>query len=75
MPSVSKKQKHLMDAVAHGWKMPGGKGPSEKVAKDFVRADKAKGSRPERAKARKGKLDKWARARSDAKSNVSEYKT
>lgn len=27
------------------------------------------------AQKRKEKLDKWARARSDAKSNVSEYKT
>lgn len=29
----------------------------------------------ERVLARKTKLDKWARARNDAKSNVSEYKT
>lgn len=54
-----------MDAVAHGWNMPGGKGPTKKVAKDFVRADKAK--------ARKDKLNKWAHG--DAKSNVGEYKT
>jgi hypothetical protein len=65
MPSVSKKQKHLMDAVAHGWKMPGGKGPSRKVAKEFTRADKAR--------QRKDKLNKWAHG--DAKSNVGEYKT
>jgi hypothetical protein len=71
MPSVSKKQKHLMDAVAAGWKMPGGKGPSEKVSKEFVRADKSKASRPARANAvrrytreaakdRKSQLNKWA---------------
>jgi len=32
-----------MDAVAHGWHRPGGGGPSESVAKEFVAADKAKG--------------------------------
>lgn len=32
-----------MRAVAHGWHKPGGGGPSEKVAKEFVNADKAKG--------------------------------
>ena len=42
MPSVSKAQKRLMDAVAHGWRKPGGGGPSVSVAKDFVRADKVK---------------------------------
>jgi hypothetical protein len=30
-----------MDAVAHGWKMPGGGGPSKAVAHEFVAADKA----------------------------------
>lgn len=75
-----------MDAVSHGWHMPGGKGPSVKVAKEFVRADKSKESRPERAKARKDKLNKWAQsskedskrvkyAHGDAKSNVGEYRT
>lgn len=61
-----------MQAVAHGWHKPGG-GPSQKVAKEFVRADKSKASRPARAKDRKSKLNKWAHG--DAKSNVGEYKT
>lgn len=43
MPSVSRAQKRLMDAVAHGWHKPGGGGPSVKVAKDFVAADKSEG--------------------------------
>ena len=42
MPSKSPAQKRLMDAVAHGWKKPGGGGPSKAVAKEFVAADKAK---------------------------------
>jgi len=62
-----------MDAVAHGWNMPGGKGPSVKVAKEFVRADKVKASRSERKKTRDSKLNKWAHG--DAKSNVGEYTT
>ena len=43
MPSKSPAQKKLMDAVAHGWKKPGGGGPSVKVAKEFVAADKKRG--------------------------------
>lgn len=62
-----------MDAVAHGWKMPGGRGPSMSVAKEFVRADKVKASRHEQAQKRKDKLNKWAHG--NAKSSVSEYKT
>lgn len=31
-----------MRAVAHGWKKPGGGGPSKAVAKEFVAADKKK---------------------------------
>lgn len=73
MPSVSKKQKHLMDAVAHGWNPDKIKGPTKKVAKEFVRADKNQASRPERTKARKDKLNKWAHG--NAKSNVGEYRT
>ena len=42
MPSVSAKQARLMRAVAHGWKKPGGGGPSKSVAEDFVSADKGK---------------------------------
>jgi hypothetical protein len=45
MPSKSKSQAKLMRAVAHGWKKPGGKGPSPKVAKEFVRADKQRAHR------------------------------
>lgn len=43
MPTVSPAQKRLMLAVDHGWQKPGGKGPSQKVAHDFVEADKAVG--------------------------------
>lgn len=44
MPSKSAKQAKLMRAVAHGWKPSRIKGPSRKVAKEFVAADKkAKG--------------------------------
>lgn len=43
MPSVSGKQHRLMEAVAHGWKPPSGKGPSPAVAKEFVAADKKEG--------------------------------
>jgi hypothetical protein len=67
MPSTSKKQERLMAAVAHGWKPDKFKGPPVKIAKEFNRADEAKH--------RKSKLDKWARARNNAKSNVGEYKT
>lgn len=42
MPSTSAKQARLMRAVAHGWKKPGGGGPSVAVAKDFAEADKGK---------------------------------
>jgi hypothetical protein len=40
MPSKSAAQHRLMEAAAHGWKKPGGGGPSAKVGKDFVKADK-----------------------------------
>ena len=39
MPSKSPAQARLMAAVAHGWKKPGGGGPSAKVAKEFNRED------------------------------------
>lgn len=42
MPSVSKKQAHLMAAVAHGWQPPG-RHIDVGVAKEFHAADKAKG--------------------------------
>lgn len=42
MPSTSEKQAKLMRAVAHGWKKPGGGGPSVSVAKEFSAADKGK---------------------------------
>jgi len=40
-----------MAAISHGWKMPGGGGPSVKVAKEFNKADKgsamlSKGMKP-----------------------------
>lgn len=42
MPSTSKKQHNLMEAVAHG-KNYGKKGLTKKVAKEFVVADKKSG--------------------------------
>jgi hypothetical protein len=43
MPSQSKKQHRMMQAVAHGWKPKYRKGPSQAVAKEFVKADKSAG--------------------------------
>ena len=40
MPSKSPAQANLMRAVAHGWKKPGGGGPSRAVAREFVNADR-----------------------------------
>lgn len=40
MPSKSPAQARLMRAAAHGWKKPGGGGPSQSVAREFVNADK-----------------------------------
>lgn len=42
MPSVSKKQHNFMEGIAHGMKPKSGKGPSVKVAKEFVAADKGR---------------------------------
>jgi hypothetical protein len=42
MPTVSRAQQRLMQAVAHGAKPKGGHGPSRAVAKDFVAADHAR---------------------------------
>lgn len=65
-----------MQARAHGWTPDQFRGPSKKVAKEFVRADEAKRiGKAEALGNRKKKLDKWARAREKAKSNVGEYKT
>ena len=44
MPSTSPAQARLMRAVSRGWHKPGGGGPSVAVAKDFVKADQAKGT-------------------------------
>ena len=54
MPSETPKMAHLMAAVAHGWKKPGGGGPSVAVAKEFNKADKgtvmlSKGMKPQTA--------------------------
>lgn len=45
MPSRSKRQARLMQAVAHGWHPDRFKGPSEAVAKEFVAADKEHGTK------------------------------
>jgi len=66
MPSTSKKQAKLMQAVAHGWHPDHFKGPTKEVAKEFVRADGKKRHLTKRA-ARKARLN--------AKSNVGEYRT
>ena len=44
MPTVSRAQQRMMQAIAHGAKPKGGKGPSRKVAQEFVRADHARGA-------------------------------
>lgn len=41
MPSKSKKQHNFMEGIAHGMKPKAG-GPSVKVAKEFVAADKGR---------------------------------
>lgn len=43
MPSVSKKQHNLMAMIANNPGMAKKKGPSKKVAKDFMKADKKSG--------------------------------
>jgi hypothetical protein len=40
MPSKTPSQARLMAAVAHGWKKPGGGGPSVAVAEEFNAEDK-----------------------------------
>src|SRR6516165_8561757 len=42
VPSRSLKQHRFMQAIAHGWRKPGGGGPSQEVGKEFVAADKGK---------------------------------
>ena len=54
-----------MQAVAHGWKKPGGGGPSKNVAEEFVRAD----TRRDRKKQRMKKLDSWAQGKSRLETN------
>jgi hypothetical protein len=50
MPSKTPAQAAFMRAVAHGWKPPGGGGPSVKVAKEFVAADERKPRKPKKGK-------------------------
>lgn len=40
MPSKSPAQARLMRAAAHGWKKPGGGGPSQAVGREFMNADR-----------------------------------
>jgi len=42
MPSKSQAQHRLMEAIAHGAKPKKGKGPSRKVAREYVAADEMK---------------------------------
>ncbi len=53
MPSKSAAQARLMAAVAHGWRKPGGGGPSVAVAKEFNEADQKKGHMLPRALAKR----------------------
>lgn len=53
MPAVSKAQNRLMQAIAHGEKPKGGKGPSKAVAEEYVSATKSTKGLPER-KGKKG---------------------
>lgn len=43
-----------MSAVAHGWQMPGGKGPPKSVAQEFHSADKKVGKWEHPVKKEKG---------------------
>jgi hypothetical protein len=52
-----------MRAAAHGWKKPGGGGPSVAVGKEFMRADERakKGARTREQRAdRKQAMNSWA---------------
>ncbi len=52
-----------MRATAHGWKKPGGGGPSVAVAKEFMAADerKRKGARSKMERSdHKREMDAWA---------------
>ena len=62
MPSKSPAQAKLMRAVAHGWKKPGGGGPSVAVGKEFMHADARKNAHKTREGRadRKRSLDRWA---------------
>jgi len=63
VPSVSPAQAKLMRAAAHGWKKPGGGGPSVAVGKEFMHADerKSKGSRTREQRAdRARETSAWA---------------
>jgi len=55
MPAKSKAQARLMEAVAHGWKKPGGGGPSVSVAKEFAAATPSTKGLPERKSPKKGR--------------------
>ena len=50
MPSVSKKQHNLMEAVAHDPEVAAKTGIKASVGKDFVEADKAQGKPKQRRK-------------------------
>ena len=39
MPSKTEAQARMMAAIAHGWRKPGGGGPSRAVAEEFNRED------------------------------------
>ena len=54
MPAKSKAQFRFMEAVAHGMKPKGGKGPSVSQAKEFVAATPSYKALP----AKKGKTNK-----------------
>jgi hypothetical protein len=65
MPSKSPAQAKLMRAAAHGWKKPGGGGPSVAVGKEFMHADeKTRAHKSKEGRAdRKREMDDWAQGK------------
>lgn len=54
MPSTSRKQHNFMEMLAHNPQIARKKGVSQKVAKDFVAADKTTGNYRKKRKPRGG---------------------
>lgn len=52
MPVVSEAQRRYMEMIAHGGKPRNGKGPSKKVAKEFIKATPKGAKLPQHASKR-----------------------